>query len=217
MPANDRAVILHRLAGPDRKNRTSFAQIESLDVENRSLRQRTGTSQTFLRLYVTMQICSVQTRRAEPIAVQDFMRAPFGCPMACAPSLSRGNFPLQLVAGAFAPALAAGNNGGGEAAGRCLAFHTSTSAPGKRGGNFQTAVINVVTGLGETAGDGVSAASGHQIACRLRGRRNGSDDCRIHAAESRPVKLELGGKGARCYFRHRCVRAAARALAGQSR
>jgi len=109
MPANDRAVLLHRLADLIDKHAGIIAQIESLDV-GKPIAAAAGfdiphAAQT-LRYYADL---SVHTRRREPIAVSGFdartVRFPFGV---CA-FIFPWNFPFLLVGWGVAPALAAGN------------------------------------------------------------------------------------------------------------
>ena len=108
MPANDRAVIIHRLADLVDQHRGIIAQIESLDV-GKPLSDSLGfdipnVAQT-LRWYADL---SVHTRRREPIAVSGFdarqIRVPYGV---CA-FIFPWNFPLLLVGWGISPALAAG-------------------------------------------------------------------------------------------------------------
>src|SRR5579863_3165415 len=109
MPANDRAVVLHRLADLIDKHRDIIAQIESLDV-GKPIAQATGNdvphaAQT-IRYYADL---SVHTRRREPIAVSAFeartVRSPYGV---CA-FIIPWNFPFLLLGWGIAPSLAAGN------------------------------------------------------------------------------------------------------------
>ncbi|HZM04654.1 MAG TPA: aldehyde dehydrogenase family protein, partial [Candidatus Saccharimonadales bacterium] len=109
MPANDRAVILHRLADLITKRQDILVEIESLDV-GKPRGQAAAfdiphSAQTF-RYYADL---AVQTRRREPIAVSGFdaftLRVPYGV---CG-FIFPWNFPFLLVGWGVAPALAAGN------------------------------------------------------------------------------------------------------------
>lgn len=103
LPANDRAVILHRLADLVDRNREVLAQLESLDVGKPLAQAMHGdipnVAQT-LRYYADL---SVQTRRSEPIAVSNYdarsIRVPYGV---CAFVLP-WNFPLLLVGWNISP------------------------------------------------------------------------------------------------------------------
>lgn len=213
LPVNDRAVILHRLADLVDKHRDILAQLESLDVGKPLAQAMTGdipnVSQT-LRYYADL---SVQTRRSEPIAVSGYdarsLRVPYGV---CA-FIIPWNFPLLLVGWNISPALAAGNTvvvkPPEDASLTTLYFCQLAQEAGIPDG-----VINVVTGLGETAG---AALAQHPGINRMA--FTGSPEVGRLVAESCgrnlvPIKLELGGKGAAVLFPDVDVDAAAQALAG---
>src|SRR3954468_3852988 len=213
MPANDRAVILHRLADLVDKNREILAQIESLDV-GKPLAQPMGGDvpnvSATLRYYADL---SVHTRRREPIAVSGFearsIRVPYGV---CA-FIFPWNFPILLVGWGIAPALAAGNT---------VVIKPAEDTPlstlyfcklAEQAG-IPKGVINVVTGLGETAGAELSRNPGIN-----RMSFTGSPEVGRLIAEACgrnlvPVKLELGGKGAAVLFDDIDVDATAKALSG---
>jgi aldehyde dehydrogenase (NAD+) len=213
MPPNDRAVILHRLADLVDKHREILAQIESLDV-GKPLPQAMGgdipnVSQT-LRYYADL---SVHTRRREPIAVSGYdvrtVRFPYGVSAFIFP----WNFPLLLVGWGISPALAAGNTvvikPAEDTPLSALYFCKLVQEAGLPDG-----VVNVVTGLGETAG---AALAQHPGINRMS--FTGSPEVGRLIAESCgrnlvPVKLELGGKGAAVLFDDVDVEGAATALAG---
>lgn len=213
MPANDRAVILHRLADLIDKHRDIIAQIESLDV-GKPVVQATGfdiphAAQT-IRYYADL---SVHTRRREPIAVSGFeartVRSPYGV---CA-FIIPWNFPFLLLGWGTAPALAAGNTVVVKPAEdtplSTLYFCKLAEEAGVPDG-----VINVVTGFGETAGSALAKHTGIN-----RMTFTGSPEIGRFVAESCgrnlvPVKLELGGKGAAVLFDDVDVDQAAEALVG---
>lgn len=212
LPANDRAVYLHRLADLVDRDRAILAQLESLDV-GKPLAQSTGGDipnvSATLRYYADL---SVHTRRREPIAVSGHearsVRSPFGV---CG-FIFPWNFPLLLVGWGIAPALAAGN---------CVVIKPAEDTPlttvyfcklAEEAG-IPKGVINVVTGLGETAG---AALAEHPGLGRIS--FTGSPEVGRKVAESCgrnlvPVKLELGGKGAAVIFDDVDVDATARSLA----
>ncbi len=213
MPANDRAVVLHRLADLIDKHREVLAQLESLDVGKPVAQALTfdipNVAQT-LRYYADL---SVQTRRAEPIAVSGFdarsLRVPYGV---CA-FIIPWNFPLLLVGWGVSPALAAGNTvvikPPEDASLTALYFCDLAQEAGVPDG-----VINVVTGLGEEAG---AALAQHTDINRMS--FTGSPEVGRLIAEACgrnlvPVKLELGGKGAAILFDDIDVEGAAQALSG---
>ncbi len=213
LPSNDRAVILHRLADLIDLHLEPLAQIESLDVGKPLAQAMAGDIPNVaqsLRYYADL---SVQTRRSEPIAVSGFdarsIRVPYGV---CA-FIIPWNFPLLLVGWGISPALAAGNtvvikppeDASLTTLYLCRLAQEAGVPPG---------VINVVTGLGETAG---AALAQHPGIDRMS--FTGSPEVGRLIAESCgrnlvPVKLELGGKGAAVLFPDVDVDAAALALAG---
>ena len=213
MPANDRAVYLHRLADLIEKNATALSQIESLDV-GKPRAQALGfdiphSAKTF-RYYADL---SVHARRREPIAVAGnearSVRLPYGV---CA-FIFPWNFPFLLVGWGVAPALAAGNviviKPAEDTPLSTLYFARLAEEAGVPPG-----VINVVTGLGETAGAALAAHPGIK-----RMSFTGSPEVGRLIAEACghnlvPTKLELGGKGAAVLFEDVPVEAAADALVG---
>ncbi len=212
MPANDRAVILHRLADLVDKQRDVLAQIEALDV-GKPLADAAGfdipnVAQT-LRWYADL---SVHARRREPIAVANYearqVRLPYGV---CA-FIFPWNFPLLLVGWGISPALAAGNTvvikPAEDTPLSTLYFCQLAEQAGVPKG-----VINVVTGYGETAGAALAQHPGIK-----RMSFTGSPEVGKLIAEACgrnlvPAKLELGGKGAAVVFDDVDVKATAQALA----
>ncbi len=212
MPANDRAVILHRLADLVDQHREILAQIESLDVgkplSNPLNFDIPNVAQT-LRWYADL---SVHTRRREPIAVSGFdarqLRVPYGV---CA-FIFPWNFPLLLVGWNLSPALAAGNTVVVKPA-EDTPLSTLYFASLAEQAGVPKGVINVVTGYGETAGAALAKHPGIK-----RMSFTGSPEVGRFIGESCgrnlvPVKLELGGKGAAVVFEDVDVDATAKALA----
>lgn len=213
MPANDRAVILHRLADLVDKHRAALAQIESLDV-GKPIAQAAGfdvpnVAQT-LRYYADL---SVHTRRREPIAVAGHeaysARFPYGV---CAFVLP-WNFPFTLLGWGFGPALAAGNT---------VVLKPAEDSPlsslyfcnlAKQAG-VPAGVINVVPGLGEVAGSALAAHPGIQRMGFTGSPEIGRRIAAACGANLVPTKLELGGKGAAVVFPDADVDKTAAALAG---
>jgi acyl-CoA reductase-like NAD-dependent aldehyde dehydrogenase len=213
LPANDRAVVLHRLADLIDQHRETLAQIESLDVGKPLGDTLTGdipnVAQT-LRWYADL---SVHTRRREPIAVSGFearqVRLPYGV---CA-FIFPWNFPLLLVGWGISPALAAGNTvvikPAEDTPLSTLYFCRLAEEAGVPRG-----VINVVTGYGETAG---AALARHPGIRRMSFTGSPEVGKLVGEACGRnlvPVKLELGGKGAAVVFDDVDVDATAQALVG---
>jgi len=199
MAADDRAAVLHRLADLVDKHRDILAQIESLDV-GKPLAQASSfdvpnVAQT-LRYYADL---SVNTRRREPIAVSGYdaraVRSPYG---ACA-FIFPWNFPLLLVGWGISPALAAGNTVVIKPA-EDTPLTTLYFAKLVEEAGIPRGVVNVVPGLGETAGAALARHPGIQ-----RMSFTGSPEVGRLVGEACgrnlvPVKLELGGKGAAVIF-----------------
>lgn len=213
MPVNDRAVILHRLADLVDKHRDVLAQLESLDVGKpvgQALAFDIPNVAQTLRYYADL---SVHTRRAEPIAVSGFDARSIRVPHGVCAFVIPWNFPLLLVGWGVAPALAAGNTvvvkPPEDASLTALYFCRLAQEAGVPKG-----VVNVVTGLGETAGAALAQHPGITFMSFT-----GSPEVGRLIAESCgrnlvPVKLELGGKGAAVLFPDVDVAAAGQALAG---
>ena len=213
MPVNDRGVILHRLADLITKHADILTQLESLDV-GKPRGQAAAfdiphAAQSF-RYYADV---AVHTRRREPIAVSGFdahtLRVPYGV---CG-FIFPWNFPFLLLGWNVAPALAAGNTvvikPAEDTPLSALYFAKLAEEAGVLPG-----VINVVTGLGTTAGGALSRHPGLK-----RMSFTGSPEVGRLIAEACgknlvPVKLELGGKGAAVIFDDVNVDAVAAALAG---
>ena len=108
IPANERAVILHRLADLVDKHAASLAEIESLNV-GKIRSAASGDVQQLARTIRHYADLSVAIRRREAVPVSGFdayqVRVPYG---PCAFILP-WNFPLLLLGWNIAPALAAGN------------------------------------------------------------------------------------------------------------
>src|SRR6266446_1460962 len=213
LPPNDRAVYLHRLADLVDKNREILAQIESLDGGKPLAAARAtdipNVSQT-LRYYADL---SVHTRRREPIAISGFdartVRSPYGVCGFIFPL----NFPLLLVGWGISPALAAGNTVVIKPA-EDTPLSTLYFCKLAQEAGIPDGVINVVTGLGDTAG---AALARHPGIKRMSFTGSPEVGRKIGEACGRnlvPVKLELGGKGAAVLFDDIDVDAAAKALAG---
>lgn len=211
LPANDRAVYLHRLADLIDQRREIIAQIESLDVGKpyaAALNGDVPNVSATLRYFADL---SVHVRRREPIAVSGFeartVRAPYGV---CG-FIFPWNFPILLVGWGVSPALASGNTVVIKPA-EDTPLSTLYFAKLVEEAGLPPGVVNVVTGLGETAG---AALAKHPGVKRMS--FTGSPEVGQSVAESSgrnlvPVKLELGGKGAAVIFDDVDVDATAKAL-----
>jgi len=212
MAANDRAVLLHRLADLVDKRREILAQLESLDVGKPFSAAVSGdipNVSSTLRYYADL---SVHTRRREPIAVPGHDAQSVRFPYGVCGFIFPWNFPLLLVAWGIAPALAAGNTvvikPAEDTPLSTLYFCKLVEEVG-----IPKGVVNVVTGLGETAG---AALARHPAVKRMSFTGSPEVGRLVGEASGRnlvPVKLELGGKGAAIVFDDVDVEATAKSLA----
>ena len=209
---NDRAVFLHRLADLVDKHSPILAQIESLDV-GKPLPHAAGDVANVAATIRYFADLNVYMRRREPIAVRGHEARSIRVPYGVCGFVFPWNFPLLLVGWGIAPALAAGNTvvikPAEDTPLSTLYFCHLVAAAG-----IPPGVVNVVTGLGETAGAALSqhpgikrmSFTGSPEVGRLVGEACGRNLV--------PVKLELGGKGAAVIFDDVDVDATAAALAG---
>jgi len=151
MPANERGVLLHRLADLVDKHRSALVQIESLDV-GKPLAQAAGfdvpnVAQT-LRWYADF---AVHTRRSEPIAVSGYEARQVRSPYGVAAFILPWNFPFLLVGWNLSPALAAGNAAVIKPA-EDTPLTTLYFCKLVKEAGLPAGVVNVVPGYGEKAG-----------------------------------------------------------------
>jgi len=195
---NDRGVLLHRLADAVEKRKKIIGQIESLDA-GKIAAQAEGDVQNFVDTlrYFTNMALHVQHRTALAVSGHDAwtVRHPWGpCGF-----IFPWNFPFLLIGWGISPALAAGNTVVIKPAEDTPLSAIYLARLAKEVG-IPDGVINVVPGLGETAGAALSAHPGLK-----RMSFTGSPEVGRLVAESCgrnlvPVKLELGGKGAAVVF-----------------
>ena len=198
LPANERGVWLHRLADAVEKQKSIIGQIESLDA-GKILSQAEGDVQNFvdtLRYFTNMSL-HVQHRTALAVSGHDAwtVRHSWGpCGF-----IFPWNFPFLLVGWGISPALAAGNT---------VVIKPAEDTPLSaiylarlaREIGLPDGVINVVPGIGETAGAALARHPGLR-----RMSFTGSPEVGRLVGEAcghnlTPVKLELGGKGAAVIF-----------------
>jgi acyl-CoA reductase-like NAD-dependent aldehyde dehydrogenase len=198
LPANERSTILHRLADLVEKHTPILGQLESLDC-GKILAQAEGDIGVFVS---TLRYCAdiaVGIEMRTPIAVAQHeaytSREPYG---ACG-FIFPWNFPFLLVGWGVSPALAAGSTVVIKPAEDTPLTTTYLGRLVKEAG-IPDGVVNIVPGLGETAGDAM--AKNPKFA---RMSFTGSPEIGKHVAKHCgenliPVKLELGGKGAAVVF-----------------
>ncbi len=213
LSAVDRGVLIHRLADLIESRADLISKLESLDVGKPRAQARgfdVPHCAKTLRYYADL---AVQTRLSEPIAVAGNEARSLRVPYGVCGFIFPWNFPFLLVGWGVSPALAAGNTVIIKPA-EDTPLSTLYFAHLAEEAGIPPGVINVVTGLGETAG---AALAAHPKIKRMSFTGSPEVGRLIGAACGRnlvPVKLELGGKGAAVVFEDVPVEAAADALAG---
>jgi len=199
MPVNERSAALHRIAEAVEQRKAVFAQIEALDC-GKVYAQAEEDVQNFVDTFRYFADLAQTVNYRSVIAVKNHeawvARHPWG---ACG-FIIPWNFPFLLAGWGLAPALAAGNT--------CVlkpAEDTPLSALYlcqivQELDLLPAGVLNVVTGIGETAGAAVASNPKFR-----RMSFTGSPEVGRLVAESCgrnlvPVKCELGGKGAAVVF-----------------
>jgi aldehyde dehydrogenase (NAD+) len=198
LPANERGVLLHRLADAVEKHKPIIGQIESLDA-GKILGQAIGDVQNFVDTlrYFTDMALHVQHRT--PLAVSGHEAWTVRHPWGPCGFIFPWNFPFLLIGWGISPALAAGNTVVIKPA-EDTPLSTIYLARLAREIGFPDGVINVVTGWGHVTGAALSqhpglrrmSFTGSPEVGRLVGQACGHNLV--------PVKLELGGKGAAVVF-----------------
>lgn len=212
MPANERGVLLHRLADAVEQHKDVLSQIESLDA-GKVLRQAAGDVQNFVDTMRYFIEISLHVQRRIPLAVAGHDAATLRLPWGPCGFIFPWNFPFLLTGWNIAPALAAGNTVVIKPAEDTPLSALYLAKLAQQVG-IPDGVINVVTGYGETAGASLAAHpklkrmafTGSPEVGRLVGEACGRNLI--------PVKLELGGKGAAVLFDDVDVDATANALVG---
>jgi len=198
LSAGERGVLLARLADEVERRKPEFAQIESLDA-GKVLAQAEGDVQNFvdtLRYYTRL---AQHVALSAPLVVPGYDAWTSRHPWGPCGFIFPWNFPMLLMGWNLAPALAAGNTVVIKPAEDTPLSAIYLARVAKQVG-IPDGVINVVTGLGETAG---AALANHPGLKRMS--FTGSPEVGRLVAEACgrnlvPVKLELGGKGAAIVF-----------------
>ena len=198
MPVNERSAILHRIADAVEARKAVFSQIEALDC-GKIYEQAVEDIENFIDTFRYFADMAQQVNYRNVIAVKSHEAWVARHPWGVCGFIIPWNFPFLLAGWGLGPALAAGNT--------CVlkpAEDTPLSAlylchvlqeldvpPG---------IVNVVTGLGETAGTAVANNPKFR-----RMSFTGSPEVGRLVAEACgrnliPVKCELGGKGAAVIF-----------------
>ncbi|MGB7600432.1 MAG: aldehyde dehydrogenase family protein [Candidatus Sulfotelmatobacter sp.] len=211
MPASERAVLLHRLADLIEKRVLLLSEIESRDVgkpRGQAIAFDIPHAAKTLRYYADL---SVHTRKSESIAVAGLDARSIRQPYGVCGFIFPWNFPFLLVGWGIAPALAAGNTVVIKPA-EDTPLSTLYFAKLAEEVGIPPGVINVVTGLGETAGAALAAHPGIKRMSFTGSPEVGRLVGQVCAGNLVPVKLELGGKGAAVIFEDAAMESAAEAL-----
>ncbi len=213
MRANDRAVILHRLADLIDKNAAALAELESLDVGKPYAQAASGDVPNFsatLRYYADL---SVNIRLREPIAVKGHEAYSALFPAGVAAFIIPWNFPFLLLGWSLGPSLAAGCTVVVKPA-EDTPLSTLYAMNLMKEAGVPDGVVNIVPGFGETAGAALASHPGINRMGFTGSPEVGRKVAASCGANLVPVKLELGGKGAAVLFEDIDVDRTARALAG---
>ena len=199
MPVNERSAVLHRIADAVEQRKAVFSQIESLDC-GKVYSQAEEDVHNFIDTFRYFADLAQTVNYRNVIAVKNHEAWVARHPWGPCGFIIPWNFPILLAGWGLAPALAAGNT--------CVlkpAEDTPLSALYlchviQELDLLPSGVLNVVTGLGETAGAAVSSNPKFR-----RMSFTGSPEVGRLVAESCgrnlvPVKCELGGKGAAVVF-----------------
>jgi len=212
MPVAERSAILRRLADLIVERQEIIGQIESLDV-GKPRAQATGFDVPFaaeaFRYYAGL---AEETQRRVVLQVAGYEAHSALMPYGVCGFIFPWNFPFLLVGWGIAPALAAGNTVVIKPA-EDTPLSTLYFAKLVEEAGIPAGVVNVVTGMGESAGAALAAHPGLK-----RMSFTGSPEIGRLIAEScgrnlTPVKLELGGKGAAVVFEDVEVETVAQSLA----
>jgi aldehyde dehydrogenase (NAD+) len=212
MSANERGVLLHRLADAVERNKPALAKIEALDA-GKILAQAEGDVQNFvdtLRYFIEI---SLHVQRRTPLAVRGHEAATVRLPWGPCGFIFPWNFPFLLIGWGVSPALVAGNTVVIKPA-EDTPLSTLYLAKIAKEAGIPDGVINVVTGNGEITGAAVAAHPGLRRMSFTGSPEVGRLVAVSCARNLTPVKLELGGKGAAVVFDDVDIDATAAKLVG---
>ena len=198
MKPNERGVYLHRLADLVEAQKSVLAELESLDV-GKPLGQATGDIENFcatMRYYTDL---ALHISWRDPIPVPHHEARTVRQPHGVCGFIFPWNFPFLLLGWGISPALAAGNTVVVKPA-EDTPLSTLYFAKLVKEAGIPDGVVNIVPGLGETAG---AALANHPGLSRMSFTGSPEVGRLVGEACGRnlvPVKLELGGKGAAVVF-----------------
>ncbi len=199
LPANERSVMLHRLADKLTKHSAELAQLESMDV-GKAIVNSEGFDIPFgvdgVRYFADL---AVHAHYNIPLAIKNLEARTHRVPYGVCGFIFPWNFPYDLLMWGVMPALAAGNTvvvKPSEVTPLTTLYVCKLAAEI----GLPAGVLNVVVGTGAGAG---SALTAHPLIKRMSftgspavGRMVG-ETCGRNLI---PCKLELGGKGAAVIF-----------------
>ncbi len=211
-PANERSVLLHRLADSIEKHAGDLAQLESLDVGKAIV-----NSEAFdipfgvegIRYFADL---ATHAHGSIPLAIKHIEARTFRVPYGACGFIFPWNFPYDLLVWGIMPALAAGNTvvvKPSEVTPLSTLYVCKLAAEV----GFPAGVINVVNGTGAKAG---AMLTSHPHIKRMSFTGSPTVGKLIGEVCGRnlvPCKLELGGKGAAVIFDDVDVDATAQQLA----
>jgi aldehyde dehydrogenase (NAD+) len=198
MPQNERSAALHRLADLVERHKPILAQIEALDA-GKVLDQAAGDVQNCadtLRYFADMAQ-HVEHRVALAVKGHEAWRRRL--PWGPCGFIFPWNFPIVLVGWSVSPALAAGNTVVIKPA-EDTPLSTLYFARLAQEAGIPDGVVNVVTGLGETAGAALAKEPRLKHMSFTGSPEVGRLVAQACGGNLVPVKLELGGKGAAVVF-----------------
>ena len=198
MEPEKRNVYLNNLADALEQHKSIIVQIESLDA-GKILAQAEGDVENFidtLRYYIKL---SLEVQQRTPLNVEGVEASTVRFPWGPCGFIIPWNFPMILVGWGISPALASGNTVIIKPAEDTPLSALYLAKLSEEVG-IPDGVINVVTGLGETAGAALANHPGLKKLSFTGSPEVGKIVAEACAKNLIPVKLELGGKGAAIVF-----------------
>ena len=213
LPPADRATLLHRYADAIEDNVELLASLESLDVGKPVTGAIDFDIPFAVQAFRYFADLSVHIRRSEPLPVAHMDARQVQRPYGPCGFIFPWNFPFLLYAWGVAPALAAGNTVVVKPA-ELTPLTTLYACQLAEQVGIPAGVINVVPGLGHTAGASLARHTGIRRMSFTGSPEVGKEVASESARNLVPCKLELGGKGAAVIFDDVDVSDTARKLAG---
>lgn len=211
-PADERATLLHRYADAIEDSAELLSSLESLDV-GKPVKDALGFDVPFAaKAFRYFADLSVNARPSQHLPVEHIEARRVQVPYGPCGFIFPWNFPFLLFAWGVAPALAAGNTVVVKPA-ELTPLTTLYACHLAEKVGIPAGVVNVVPGLGHTAGAALSSHTGIRRMSFTGSPEVGRAVAQESARNLVPCKLELGGKGAAVVFDDVDVPATARKLA----